>query len=137
MNTTVNSQNNILVIPDNVTLFQDITNEKIYTIEAIEIITNFLDKVSKRNSIETSVLGLTFKDRIIDLNQIPYPDLKWLHYDNGSGYVKLTTFETAPTYLELWKAAETVIEESADEDRVYIEGFNASDLEGVYSLFVS
>lgn len=126
-------QENIFIIPDNIVLWDE-EYEGAYTEEALELVMDFLNDVAERHSIEYSSWGLNFKDRTIDMNQVPYPDMKELHYDGGWGDSGNVVFKKAPTYLQLWKASEKLIKKSRDEHHSFIENFVTHDVSGIYHL---
>lgn len=121
-------QQDIFIIPDDIILWYK-DPDGLYTQEALALVIDFLNDVAKRHSIEHSFWGLSFKDRTLDMNQVPYPDMKELHYRD-----RKIDFKKSPTYLQIWKACDKLIKKSGDNHHNFIEDFLTHDVPCVYHL---
>jgi len=113
-----------MVLPDDIEFR---THDGLITDDAMEYIFDFLDEVSEQHGITHSNWAINFPDKTIDLNVVPYPNLRSLHYDGHWGKNNQVDFEKAPNFLEIWKACDKMIFDSGDHHHIYIESIDSND----------
>lgn len=86
---------------------------------------DYFQKVAQENGIEFSTWSIY---EVTDFEKVPYPDATRFFYDNLAGDEPIEIeIHAGSSWLELWKAADKVIEKSGDLDHSFIE---ALELEG-------
>lgn len=120
------AQNLKLEIPHEFTTIEDpIAKED----SEMEIKMDFYDNIAEIHVFKT--VWAIFD--VLDFNEQPFPHMKSICYNGNHGYPGSYAFESTPTWIDIWKAVDSLVVESHDLRHIFIEEIKDEGL-GMFSL---